>query len=51
MEPITIISLLMTCVLVLERLWKYTVDHLKRSSCCGGTVEFKSEKDLLHSSV
>jgi hypothetical protein len=46
MEPVTIISLIMTCVLVFERVWKYTIDHLKKSSCCGGTVEFQSQKKI-----
>lgn len=32
----------MTIVLVIERIWKHTVDHIKRSSCCGGTVEFNN---------
>jgi hypothetical protein len=40
MEPVSLISLMMTIVLVIERIWKYTVDHCKRSSCCLGTVEF-----------
>jgi hypothetical protein len=50
MEVVTILSLLMTCVLVFERVWKYTVSHIKRSKCCGGEVEFdnlnSSQKNL-----
>lgn len=34
------LSLLLTCVLVFERIWKYTITHCKRSSCCGSTFEF-----------
>ncbi len=44
MEPVTILSLIMTCVLVFERLYKYTVDNVKRSKCCGGSVEFEHEE-------
>jgi len=50
MEPISIISLIMTCVLVFERLWKYTISHVKKSKCCGSEIEFdhinSSQKDL-----
>lgn len=43
MEPVTIIGLLMTCVLVFERIWKYTLQHVKKSKCCGGTeIEFEN---------
>ncbi len=40
MEPVTLIGLLFTVVLVVERLWKYTLVHVKRSKCCGSEVEF-----------
>jgi hypothetical protein len=50
MEVITIIGLLMTCVLVFEKIWVYTVSHLKKSKCCGGEIEFDnlnaSQKNL-----
>lgn len=50
MEVVTILSLLMTCILVFERLWKYTILHCKKSKCCGGEVEFdnlsSSQKNL-----
>jgi hypothetical protein len=46
MEPVTVISLIMTCVLVFERVWKYTISHIKKSKCCGSEVEFdNSRKD------
>lgn len=45
MEPVSILSLIMTCVLVIERLWKYTISHIKKSKCCGSEVEFDHTHD------
>ncbi len=45
MEPVTLIGLLFTVVLVVERLWKYTLVHVKRSKCCGSEVEFDKGGD------
>lgn len=45
MEPVTVISLIMTCVLVFERIWKYTIEHCKKSKCCGNEIEFEHEKN------
>jgi hypothetical protein len=44
MEPVTIISLIMTCVLVFERLWKYTIANVRKSKCCGSEIEFEHER-------
>jgi hypothetical protein len=45
MEPVSIIGLIFSALLVFERVWKYTVEHVKRSKCCGGEVEFEHEKN------
>lgn len=41
MEPltITIISTILICGLVVERILK----HFKKSSCCGGSVDFNQD--------
>jgi hypothetical protein len=44
MEPVTVISLIMTCVLVFERVWKYTISHIKKSKCCGNEIEFENQR-------
>lgn len=44
MEPVSIISLIMTCVLVFERLYKYTLTHVKKSKCCGSEIEFDNRR-------
>lgn len=41
MEPTSVITLVFAIVLVCERLWKYTVAHIKKSKCCGSEVEFE----------
>jgi hypothetical protein len=41
MEPVTIISLIMTFILVGERIIKYCVKNTKKSKCCGASVEFE----------
>ena len=45
MEPVTILSLIMSCILVFERLWKYTISNIKKSKCCGSEVEFEHENN------
>lgn len=49
MEPVSILGLAMTVILVVERLFKYFVKNTKKSKCCGGAVEFEyrgSSNDL-----
>jgi len=41
MEVVTVLSVILTSVLVFERIWKYTITNLKKSSCCGGSFEFE----------
>lgn len=41
MDAVSIISACMAIVLVIERMYKYGVKHIKRSSCCGSTCEFR----------
>lgn len=41
MEVATIFSVILTSILVFERVWKYTISHLKKSSCCGSSFEFE----------
>lgn len=45
MEPVSIISLIMTIVLVGERIVKYCIKNTKRSKCCGASVEFEYRGD------
>jgi len=45
MEVATIFSVILTSILVFERLWKYTISHLRKSSCCGGSVEFEHNEN------
>lgn len=42
MEPILIISLVLTCGLVFERIMK----HIKSSSCCGSSIEFNQNASV-----
>lgn len=42
MEPITILSVIMTVILVFERVYKYTISHMKKSKCCGNEIEFEN---------
>lgn len=44
MEPITILSLIMSTLLLIERCFKYYIKNVKKSSCCGTNVEFEHEK-------
>lgn len=41
-DPISVGLIIMTSVLVFERLTKYYLDHVKKSKCCGGEIEFNS---------
>lgn len=45
MEPVTVVSLLMTIVLVVERLVKYCIKNTKTSKCCGSEVVFEYHGD------
>lgn len=40
MEPVTVLGLIFSCVLVCERMFKYYIKHIKKSSCCNSQVEF-----------
>lgn len=42
MEPFSIISLILVCGLVIERIFK----HFKKSSCCGSTIEFNENASV-----
>ncbi len=44
MEPITLLSVIMSAILVGERMFKYYVKNVKKSSCCGSSVEFEHQK-------
>lgn len=46
METVSILSFCLTTLLIIERIYKYSIEHihLKRSRCCGGQgvdVEFE----------
>lgn len=45
MEPITILSLIMTCVLVGERCFKYFIKNVKVSKCCGSEIQFDHDEN------
>jgi len=45
MEPVTILSLIMSCVLVVERCFKYFVKHVKKSNCCGSEIQFEHDNN------
>ncbi len=48
MEPLTVLSVVMSAILVFERLWKYTISHVKKSKCCGGSeIEFNNSFNQL----
>lgn len=42
MEPFSIISLILVCGLVVERIFK----HFKKSTCCGSTIEFNENASV-----
>lgn len=42
MEPFSIISLILICGLVFERVLK----HFKKSTCCGSTIEFNENASV-----
>lgn len=43
---ISIGLIIMTSVLVFERITKYYLDHVKKSKCCGGEIEFESNNTI-----
>ena len=43
MEPTSVITLIFAIVLVCERVYKYTLTHIKKSKCCGSEVEFNNQ--------
>jgi hypothetical protein len=45
-DPISVGLIIMTSVLVFERLTKYYFDHVKKSKCWGGEIEFKSNESI-----
>lgn len=45
MEVVTVLSVILTSVLVFERIWKYTISHIKKSSCCGSSFEFTHDNE------
>ena len=45
-DHISIGLIIMTSVLVFERLTKYYLDHVKKSKCCGSEVEFRSNDSI-----
>lgn len=45
-EPITTGLLIMTGLLVAERILKYYITHVKVSKCCGSEVEFHSTESI-----
>jgi len=46
MEPISIGMIVLTSVLVCERILKYYMDRVKKSECCGSKIEFKSDSSI-----
>lgn len=42
MEAFSIISLILVCGLVVERIFK----HFKKSTCCGSTIEFNENASV-----
>jgi hypothetical protein len=45
MEPVTILSVIMSAILVFERVYKYTISHIKKSKCCGSEIEFENNNE------
>lgn len=46
MEPVSISMVILTSVLVLERVIKYYIKHIKKSKCMGSEVEFRSAESI-----
>lgn len=42
MDAVSIISACMAIVLVIERMYKYGIKHIKKSTCCGSSCEFNN---------
>ena len=45
-DPISLGLIIMTSILVFERLTKYYLDRVKKSKCCGGEMELKSNESI-----
>ena len=46
MEPLTVSMVVLTSVLVFERLVKYYLERVKKSKCMGNEVEFRSTQSI-----
>jgi hypothetical protein len=45
-EPVTISMIVLTSVLVIERILKYYLDRVKKSKCMGSEIEFRSNESI-----
>ena len=46
MEPVSISMVVLTSILVFERIVKYYLDRVKKSKCMGNEVEFRSSESI-----
>lgn len=45
MDPVSIVEISLLVILTVERIFKYTFVRIKRSTCCGATIETKDEDE------
>ena len=45
-EPVTISMIVLTSILVFERLVKFYLERVKKSKCMGSEIEFRSNKSI-----